>query len=211
MNLEEKKDFILGYDITSDGMIKIKFAKGKAWFVPYNEENEKKLLDKMKNQVKKAKESEEKLQEKYVVSFVVFLSMLGFSGIIFIWGLDIQSLFAVSAVFGLGSFIPLINSLKFTYILKDLKKNIRFLEMEEKLNNNVRSEENILVNVSSKTKNAIKDFPEDKPIFNINSFNYVPFSDLEQIIENVKRNERLGFNYEEKEEPVKGVVRKKIR
>ncbi len=215
VSLEDKKDFILGYDITSNGMIKIKFAKGKPWVVPYNEENENKLLDKMKNQVKNAKKSERKLQDKYVVSFVAFLIMLGFSSISFTWALDgvepIQSLFAASAVFGLGSVIPLINALKFTYILKDLRKNVKFLEMEEKLNDNVRSEENILVNVSSKTKNTIKDFPEDKPIFNINSFNYVPFSDLEQIIENVERNKRFGFNYSEQEEPVKSVVRKKTR
>lgn len=214
MNLDDRKDFVLGYDITSDGMIKIKFAKGKPWFVPYNAENEQILLAKMEKQLEKNDDIESKLEKKVTNCFVCFLGFVGAGLLVgtFAFNSDfVREIIITSSVACGFGIIPGILALKANSKLSDLRKNVRFLEMKEKLNKVVRSEQNTLVNVSSKTKNAIKDFPEDKPIFNINSFNYVPFSDLEQIIENVDRNDRFGFNYTQQEEPVIGVTRKRTR
>ena len=48
---EEKKDFVLGYEPTSDGNIIIKWASGKSWTIPYTKKHEDILLNKMREQV----------------------------------------------------------------------------------------------------------------------------------------------------------------
>ena len=214
MSLEERKDFVLGYNITDDGQIIVKFAKGKPWNIPYNETNEQLLLDKIKRQVENTFGVEQKLKDKIIKS-TVFLTVSLLSDFYFFFniflGEDFIYFVSSSCVFTFASLIA--GSITFKYIskLKDLRRNKRFLNMEDKINSNIRNNQNALVNVSNKTKKAIKDFPEDKPIFNINSFNYVPYRDLEQIIENVNRNERFGFDYTEQEEVNRAKTRKKIR
>lgn len=202
MNLEERKDFILGYDITNDGRIKINFAKGKSWYVPYNEENEKIILNKMKKQLDNAAETEKKIIDKLTTN--ALLSGIFFASTIIFVTLDASVLdlspYIVSSISSLPIAATLLTGFfagKNKVKLDDLRKNLRFIEMEKKVNDNVRSEKNVLINVSNKTKKVIKDLPEDKPVFNVNNFNYVPFNDLRQIIENVDRNERFRFVYDE--------------
>lgn len=222
MSSEERKDFILGYDITKDGQMIIKFAKGEHWVLPYNEENEKKLLQRMTEQVKVSDKKEEKLKENFE-RLLMAIRLICVTIVIFNSGSAILSLFfpciflflleygyVECYVLGGVLLLGLITFIKNINILNDLKRNKKFLKMEEKLNNNIRSNQNVLANVSNKTKRTIKDFPKDKSVFNINSFNYVPFKDLEQIMENVERNERFGFDYTEQEQ-VKGKTRKRTR
>ena len=213
MNLDERKDFILGYDITKDGQMIIKFAEGKNWIVPYNEVNEKILLDKMKKQLDKVDDIESKLEEKKNKYFPYFVGPLvvGLLSSTFAFSSEMASeILIFSGVISSISLLPLIPYLKVNSKLNDLRKNKKFIEIEEKLNESARTNQNTLVGVCNKTKKAIKDFPEDKPIFNINSFNYVPFSDLEQIMENVERNERFGFDYTEQKQD-KGKTRKRSK
>lgn len=213
LNLEERKDFILRYDVTEDGMIKIIFAKGKPWYVPYNKENEKKILDKMRKQLDKDDMVEPKLKDRIFKNATASIILLSIA-LLPLYGMESSStlfLASFSSLFAGVSLIPLFLAIKNTNKLKDLRKNVKFLGMEEKLNEVVRSDENTLVDVSKKTKNVIADFPEDREVFDINSFNYVPFKDLEQIMENAARNERFGFDYENPEEPDKAIVRKRVR
>lgn len=203
MNLEERKDFILRYDLTSDGMIKIIFAKGKPWYVPYNEENEKKLLEKMKKQLEKANTIKEKIVSKLLPVAIVSAGLFAATIILVINLAGSYNTYVVAGISSLPMAASLITgffAIKNKIKLNDLEKNVRFLEMEKKLNDNVRSKKNILVNVSNKTKKAIKDLPEDKPVFNVNNFNYVSFNDLKLIIENVERNEKFGFVYDESQQ-----------
>lgn len=212
MNLEERKDFILGYNVIKGGNIVIKFAKGESWSIPYNERNEQIVLDKMEEQVTKSGELEGKLKKKmsdYFTMFVLFLLGGGLNASLSLTGVDaIVFIISGSVICGI-SLIPGILSLRTKLKLDDLKKNKRFLEIERELNDNVRSNNNVLANVSSKTKNVVKVFPEDRDIFNINSFNYVPFKDLEQIMENMERNEKFGFVYEETEQVDRPITKTK--
>lgn len=224
MYLKDNKDFILGYKITVDGKIIIDFSpkkcfwfikkKSKPWPIPYSEGNEQIVLDKMKKQLDKFDDIECKLEKKknnYFTWFLGFFLVGLFSSTFALSSEMVSEIIMVSSGSVCISMIPLIISLKINSKLNDLRKNVKFLEIEEKLNDSIRTNQNTLVDVSNKTKNIIKDFPKDRPVFDINSFNYVPFKDLEQIMENVDRNERFGFDYTKQEEPAKGIVRKKIR
>lgn len=213
LNLEGRKDFILGYDITSEGMIRIKYAKGKPWFVPYNEENENIILGQMKKQLSNSDVYEKKFIDKIKKSVSLSVIIFLFALICLFSAGDTIFLYYLAIAYVGASLISGVFAIKNKLKLNDLRKNIKFLEIEEKLNEAVKKEQNTLVDVSKRTKNVIKDFPEDRhrPVFNINSFNYVPFKDLEQIMENVERNEKFGFDYTKQEEPDKGIIRKKIR
>lgn len=212
-NQDERKDFILSYDITKDGQMIVKFNEGKNWIIPYNKVNEKILLNKMKKQLDKVDDIESKLEEKKNKYFPYFVGPLVAGLFISTFALSSEmagEILIFAGTMGCLGILPLIPYLKINSKLNDLKKNKKFLEIEEKLNESVRTNQNTLVGVCNKTKKAIKDFPEDKPIFNINSFNYVPFSDLEQIMENIERNERFGFDYTEQEQ-IKGKTKKRTR
>ena len=214
LNLEERKDFVLGYDVTDDGMIVVNYAKGKPWIIPYNKENEQILLVKMEEQLGNSSSYEKKLTSKFVKNVTLggILFVLGFIPAVRVFmGETTQYLNYVSYALIGSSIIPTFNAIKNRIKLNDLKKNIMFLNMKEKLNDSIRSDQNTLVNVSNKTKAVITEFPKDRELFNVNSFNYVPFRDLEQIIENDERNQQFGFNYESKEEPPKGIIRVKSR
>lgn len=212
MSKEERKAFILGYDITEDGNIVVKKAEGEPWILPYNETNEKILLAKMTTQVKEAYDFEESAKNKNIINKRIAVAccivsvLLSAFGILGTGNLSLISLLItpIIASAGLGLSFNIVNN---NLVLKDLKRNKEFLAMQETLNANIRGENNVLANVSNKTKKAVEDFPEDKPIFTINSFNYVPFRDLEQIRENVALNDLFGFNYSEQ----KGKTKKRIR
>ena len=215
LNLKEREDFILSYDVTDDGMINIRFANGDLWPIPYNMENEKKVLDKMEKQIANSEVIENKFEERVrrlSSVFGVFLCGAVMPLFFICDGFNVQIATIISSIMAGTSFIPGLLAVKTNNKLKDLRKNIKFMNsMKEKLNEAVRNNENTLVNVSNKTKSIIADFPKDRDVFDINSFNYVPFRDLEQIMENVARNERFGFEYTTKEEPEQAIVRKKIR
>ena len=219
LNSKDREDFILGYDVTEDGMINIKFANGVLWPIPYNKESEKKVLDKMEEQLANPDDIETKLHNRLYALSAISIGL--FFGIIisqlYIWdkALTIETVQALNILYSIGygtSLISGILAIKTKNKFKDFRKNIKFInEMKEKLNEAVRSNENALVNVSKKTRNVIADTPKDREVFNINSFNYVPFSDLEQIMENVARNERFRFDYTNQEEPPQAIVRKRVR
>lgn len=216
IKLEERKDFILGYDVTKDGQIKIKFAKGKPWYIPYNQENERKILDKMEGQLKNSATYEENLTKKVVNNRLMTYISGGLAIVSTAMTIGATTNLSTYTLIGMASvcasigLVSGVNAIKNYVKLKDLRKNTQFLEMQDKLNQLVRKNENTLVDVSAKTKNVVKDFPEDVQIFNINSFNFVPFKDLEQIMENAARNEKFGFDYDTQEE-VKGFTRKRVR
>ena len=67
-----------------------------------------------------------------------------------------------------------------------------------KLNNKVKESQNILSNVTNKTKRMVNTTPENKPVFNINKIDKVSLEDLKQILENIKRDEEFAFDYEPK-------------
>ena len=201
MNLEERKKFILGYKI-KEGFMKVKYALGFKDNIPHNEENEKIVLDKMKKQVSKVDGEKFIKKEKDNISCCLSLGSVFVIASILLFCMKMalgMEIFAniFKYVFAVGGIILIPKGFISLSKLQDYKKNKRFVEVEEKINGNVRKHENMLVNVSAKTKNMVKNTPEDKPVFNINSFNYVPNRDLEQIMENISRDEFFNYVYEE--------------
>ena len=214
LNLEERKNFILGYNITKDGQIKVKFATGKSWYLPYDETNENKLLKKMEEQVAQRQDNQNGIVEGIKLKTCAFIAFLANLSVFYMISTGIEQSLLFSYCFSLlettAMIVLSISSIRDFVLLKDLERNIKFLEMKDKLNKVVKTDENTLVDVSTKTKNVIQEFSEEKEIFNINSFNYVSFKDLEQIMENAARNEKFGFNYE-KEEETKNLTRKRVK
>jgi len=218
LTLNQKKNFVLGYDVTKDRNIVVKFAEGEPIILPYNEINEKILLDQMEKQVILASASEGKYNKKknhfvkllktMLVSALISMIIILSSQIVFVDTI-FALIFSFSAIYGI---VFTANIVSIDRMLEDLEKNKKFLELKDKINDNINKNQNILVNVSGCTKKFVKEnLVIDRPLFDINSFNYVNYEDLEQISENIDRDERFGFDYTEKEIPKKGIVKKKTR
>lgn len=216
LNEKDRRNFILDYKITKDGRIIVRLAKGEPLILPYNERNEQILLEKMEEQVMKASSEEQKIVDKknkhkksfyrmfggvLVSTLVILTSDIGLVDTIF--GL----LFSISTIYGVAS---IIEATYLSNILEDLKRNRRFLEIKDKVNTNIRSNQNVLVNVSNYTRNDIKKASPKKPMFSINSFDKYPFDDFEIIVENIERNANFGFDYTEPKRS-KGPVKKRVR
>lgn len=218
LTIKDRRDFVLGYDISKDGKIVVKFAEGEPIILPYNEINEKILLDKMEEQVALASKCEEKYMKKKENYVKLLRTMLGSSIISTILILlnnivFLDTIFAFilsfSVIYGVVYSVYIVN---INNMLDDLAKNKKFLELSDKINTNIKNNNNTLANVSSYTKKVVKDnVNSDRPLFDINSFNYVNFEDLEQISENIDRDRRFGFDYTMQETPGKSIVRKKTR
>ena len=217
LNEKDRKDFVLDFDVTKDGKIIVNYANGKRIPLPYNQKNEQILIQKMEEQVKMASSDEKKYidkKDRHLKWFNRMLFTVIFSTIVIfvaenVWLDTIYGLIlSFSTIYGV-SFIA--QYVHINNLLEDLQKNKKFLEIQDKINKNIRSNNNVLVDVSKNTREVIKAFPLEKEVFNINSFNYVPERDLETIVENIDRNERFGFDYTEQEQPIKGVTKKRTR
>ena len=201
MNLEERKRFILGYKIKS-GFMKVKYALGIKDNLQYNEENEKIVLDKMRKQVSDIDEDKFVRNKRNHIYFDFSSASLFTIASIFLFcvkqnlGLELFA-YIFGSLLAIGGIALISNGFVELSRLHDYKKNKRFIEIEDNINKNVRKHENMLVNVSTKTKNMVKSTPDNKPVFNINSFNYVPNRDLEQIMENIERDEYFKYKYVE--------------
>lgn len=202
MDLVEQKDFILDFDVDDNGKIIVNFANGLKWPLPYNEKNINLILDKMRNQVEASNKFTEKKKKEVNIFRAYTILSFGAGAMMVIFGLfysnvlavDIVSYVLASILAGSGVY-DICRIVRANSVLKDLARNKWFLSIEEKLEKAIRKEENALINVSDYTKEIIKDIPENTKVFDINSFNYVPLKDLEQIMDNVSRNERFGFDY----------------
>lgn len=212
LNKEDKKNFILGYVPDDNGNLSVNFAEGESWNIPYTEKNEEILLNKMKEQVKKSDEFYEKAKNKREKNSTrgVGMVLLSILMLTFTFYGKVTLFVSLASLFGIISIPFIVKSVKLSSVLADLEKNRKFIKMEDELNKNLSYEKNGLANVSKKTKDVIEEFQDEEHIFNINSFNYVPFKDLEQIMENVERNSIFGFEYDDDEKETL-IARKRIR
>lgn len=210
MNLDERKKFILGYKI-KNGFMKVRYALGIKDKIQHNEENEKIVLDKMKKQVTKVDGEKFIKKEKDNISCYLSLGSVCAIGSIVLFVSEITlGMEVVAYMCAIGGIILISKGVISLSRLHDYKKNKRFVQIEEKINQNVRKHENMLVNVSAKTKNIVKSTPEDKPVFNINSFNYVPNRDFKQIMDNISRDEYFKYKYNETTTVSKPKTRKRV-
>ncbi len=201
LNSEKAKTFVLNYRIVKEkdeDKIIITLADGSEYPpIPYTIENEQKILRVMKKQVMKLKNCEVYINDlkkcKNVNSNIFKLCLLVFvslSGIYALLSMNVSVQMLVKILvklffifFSLPFVIMGIKSLKETIkmdkTLKDLEKNIDFIDNEKLLNEIER--EIVLKNVSEKTTYMVKQ--KDKPI-TINDVDKIPVKDLNVMIEN---------------------------
>lgn len=214
LNFEDSRSFILNYKV-EENEIKVNFASGEKYIVPYSMENERRILEKMKNQILFSEEFEKKQQKR-------FSSSLKWS----LWDVAMISLIAVIMSNGIANYSPIINVIIMCFYTidiffriysmidsnvkyKDIQKNKMFLKNEELINSKVRSNQNILCNTKIETRNLITSTPEEKPVFNLNNIDKIDSNELEYILYNIKRDERFGFDYSTIEEEKSKVLARK--
>ena len=165
MEKEEKAYFILRYEVEQD-KIRIYFAsdeRGEKYEIPYSLENEKKVLTKMKEQVTQSKDYQKLLLTKrkrakrkevsYLASWIVTaLAMIPATLLSQILAVPLGVLLLLESI-ALGSQIHQIAICEKD--LNDIKKNLTFLQNEERLNQKIRENENMLSHVSKKTKKIV--------------------------------------------------------
>lgn len=206
LNIEDRKKFILNYKI-KNGNIIIRLASKEKYVIPYTEENEQKILERMKKQITENIDFERKAIKEYVI-LTVLTYLLGFGTFLiatrFIPGLisypSLKTVFANIPTFVASGFtlISAILTMSTKEVLEDFRKNKLYLDKEEEINGKIKSNQNMLSNVSNKTKKIVEKATEDRPVLDINKMDKVSLQDLKQILENFKRDEEFDFDYEPK-------------
>ena len=213
LNYEDSKTFILNYKI-EDNQIIVNLACKKECIIPYSLVNEKELLKLMKEQVLDSKAFKSKQEKRFSVSWKYAIwsgVMLVFNAVMLATG---SSSLPIAHGLCAGCFVfdatyrvySMIDSKK---KIKDVNKNIMFLNNEELLNRKVKSNQNILSNTNTKIKELVASTPEDAQVFSLNTIDKIKYEDLKTIIENIKRDEQFGFEYSSTEEEKPIVLTKK--
>lgn len=207
LNQEEKSKFILNYK-ADNNKIHINFANGDKVIIPYTKENEEKILDVMERQVRL---SDTKLRN--VKNEFLSAAVFGVLGLLLSLVILLGSTLGVLTIsgkyfflFNLSLGLMLVDGTLLVQTKKeinDIKKNKYFLEHERTLNDRVKDNENMLYKTHNVTKKQVKNTKEDEVVFTINSVDNIPFSDLEQIMANIQREDTFEFDYPKEEKSKK--------
>ena len=193
LSSDKGKKFVKNYKIKK-GNIKINYAKGKPYTVPYNKHNEEIILDRMEQQVKEAKITNFNkinaiLLAMMVISLPVVISNLITSSSV-LWGI-------LSTLLGIG---VISQATKYaSYLLKksELKKLQFFLNNKNMLNTGIEENPNIMCGVKKKAASQIKQTPVTRQPFDINVIDNFSLTDLITLKTNIEREESFGFAKEE--------------
>lgn len=155
LNREDSKKFIRYYT-EYYSTLKIYYGSGKSYPIPHTEENEKKVLEQMRQQVLQSddyiKEHEKrfsKAKTRLLVTVAVNLlpSACLLTGIALVPSLTIIIMGAITLCMGRRVLMMIDSQAK----IRDIKKNKMFLENEEKLNKRIQVNQNILTGMNKKT------------------------------------------------------------
>lgn len=213
LTYDGSKTFVLNYEI-SDNQIIVNLASGEKYTIPYTLENEKKLLERMKYQVQNSSDYVRKQEKNFSMSWkwaIFELCMLLFNSISALTGASANILVSslCAGWFGIALTFRTLSMIISKKNIADVKKNRYFLENEERLNEKVRDNSNILSNTKQKTKEMVSSTPIEKEVFNINTIDQVTYSELKQIMANIERDESFGFDYSEVQEEKPMVLTKR--
>ena len=195
LNFEEAVSFILNYEI-KDNQIIVNYANGEHYIIPYTNDNEEKILKKMEDQVYSA-QYYDKLSKKILkksrnwILFCILMIILLKTNSSFIPLM--QNILIGSYTLCIGWKILYIKYIKTN--INDLEKNKMLLDNQEKLNETVKENQNILTNSNEKIKEMVKSTPEDKPVFTLNSVEKLKLKELKAILENIQGEEEFKSNY----------------
>ena len=194
----DARTFILNYEI-KNGQIIINFASKEKLEVPYTEENEKKIKEKMEAQVRNAGANSIKQKcEKYLddkvwlailllilitIAFMFTIAIISTCGFTNIYTI---AMILIDLAVSTGTFYCSHKFYKYESIIRDFEKNELFLKEQNNINDNIKGNPNILANVSQKTKALVDSAEENEPVFNINNIDNMSLKELKQIIENIR-------------------------
>lgn len=186
---DETKKFISSYIVVDD---KIMIKRGNGKFdedvIPYSIEEEKKILECMKQQVNDAdkfikvkKEENERLEKKF--KFIIVIDLLLYI---------LKSFFHVSffdnlfTCFWFGFyFFKEYKVKKFNKVYDDIKKHINFINYEDIINDKVKNDKRVLNDTSYVVKEIVSRIPSDKQAFTINTMDWINHENLKIIMENI--------------------------
>lgn len=220
---EESSNFILKYEITTKNKLNknkdkiiIYLANGKKVAFNYSKELEQNILNLMKKKVldyKKIIENAEKRRiekDALVWSFNVTSITMLVSGLIsFAITNNIEPLIInlIPSIFLASS--GLIYKQRYTSRHNDFKKNILFIENEEKINQKVLENSNTFTNIiSKKAHDKIVIKPDGKKGYTINSIDKMKLKELRNMLELIKLEEELNKNNINEEEKDKLLVKR---
>ena len=209
LDYESSKTFILNYNIENNQII-VNLASGEKYIIPFSIDNEKRLLERMKNQVKDSSDYEYKQEKRFSSAWkwAIWSSlMLVFNSIILATG--ISALPVVNGICAFDSSLRIYSMVDSKRKLRDIKKNRTFINNENLLSDNTKINQNVLSNVSTKTQELVTSTPEQKPIFTLNSIDKIGYEDLKKILENIQREEEFGFDYSESQDEKPMILSKK--
>lgn len=199
LDFEDSKTFVLNYEV-KDNHITINLATGEKYVIPYTIENEIKLLKRMKTQVLQSNEFMSKQEKRFSRSWKRA-----------IWSASMIALIVISLASG-NSVVPVLSGICASWFvfdighiiysmidskrnIKDINKNKMLLNNEEKLNEKIKRNPNILVNTNEQTKEMVSSTPIDQPVFTLNSIDKIKYEELKKILENIDREEEFDFDY----------------
>ena len=185
LDYESSKTFILNYNIA------------------FSVDNEKRLLERMKNQVKDSSDYEYKQEKRFSSAWKWAIwsgIMLVFNSIILATGIS-----ALPVVNGICAGWFVFDSSLRIYSMVDSKRKLKDIRKNDidKIN------QNVLSNVSTKTQELVTSTPEQKPIFTLNSIDKIGYEDLKKILENIQREEEFGFDYSDSQDEKPMILSKK--
>lgn len=188
---ENRIIFITNYKV-ENGLIHIEYANGVNSIVPDTEKNRMIINQKMKSQVEEA-------LNKYDLK--AFSLVFGVSIFVVIIVLNLMSkqnlisnnqLYTIEGVLGISGIYAITDYLVKSKKSKELKKLKYFIENRDKLNESIKKE-NISIGLNTKKQAYIES--KEGEVFDFSSIDKFSYKDIQNIDENIKREEALNFDY----------------
>lgn len=185
---KKRKEFILKYVVSEDNkFIKVYYANKRLTVIRYSVENEKKILEKMRNQVinykeiilKNIEKNKENLDDNRRLS--VLFSAFTFFGIGFLLTGEskARALGIFLSLFGSGILvISFINKWHDKVLLDDFRKNLLFIENEDVINKILSEDSDILLNFTESIIKGLVLKKDNSYECTINSIDKISYQEL---------------------------------
>lgn len=209
--LEDKQTFILHYEI-KDNEIILHLADGNTYAIPYTEENERRVLNKMEMQVVHTrifKEDRRERNEGCSKRIIIYLIVMAINVVFLLNGGGIFSALALGC-FALAEICAVLTCIKSSAELNDAYKNTEFLEKKEELNEALKTNKNMLNNVKKKTKDYVSTIINNNEELDINKIDEIPYDQLIIMLGNLKNAKTFNFDFSVPEEEKPAVLTKKM-
>ena len=199
-NRDDDKPFILNYTKYNSEII-INFASGKSYTIPYSIENEKRTLNRMKEQVINAHEFYYEQKERFLNSTLKLVAdtlLIGLNT----WAIETNNTKSPTinriliVMLTLNMIVQIYNIIDSRKNKIDYDKNQLFLENEEMINKGLRENDKNLSNINEYYKLKFKTTPKDEILpLTINDLDDLKYEELQTIIDNISFEKEMNYDY----------------